>query len=513
MTRPTFLLVCAAWLTPLLASRALSQGPPPVEPLPAHAWIVTPDPVRGTATVFHLPPHWPDGAARVAAEVYQVPAAVASRAETLFLLFEPPPPGPAFQGKIQPSDRQVLSLSGLQDAGGRWITSPAGRLEGQPGVSGRGTLAGFAASRAGLFVGLTEGSTFRVEMLHGVTWQEVWRSDALKNPTLFAHSTGFGVLCDFGQNTRVGLSTTRNGSADEVQWMDAPDNGEWNAASTGDQIVLWRDTPKGLELFARRAFQDGDDEQWRKFASISVVSPVSQVSPRDDSGRLLIASANPPTPPRVASFPKVHIVSVASGRILYDGPLKLASPARTEDFAVLGALLFVVIGSVVATVFSPKEGAISLPKNASLAEAPRRAMAGTIDLGIALTIAALLRGIPASDALNPSWWMTPQGHLTGVFATLGLIGGGTMLEAALGRTPGKSLTGCRVVTMRGDADTADPDAWRLPTLWQALVRNVLKWGLPPVGLMALLDPSGRARADQFAGTGVVIPVVEDDSPD
>jgi hypothetical protein len=37
-----------------------------------------------------------------------------------------------------------------------------------------------------------------------------------------------------------------------------------------------------------------------------------------------------------------------------------------------------------------------------------------------------------------------------------------------------------------------------------LIRNVVKWGLPPVAMVGMLDPVGRHRGDLLAMTAVVI---------
>ena len=45
---------------------------------------------------------------------------------------------------------------------------------------------------------------------------------------------------------------------------------------------------------------------------------------------------------------------------------------------------------------------------------------------------------------------------------------------------------------------------RRPRFWQALTRNLMRWLVPPLGLEGLGAGEGRHRADQAAGTAVVM---------
>jgi hypothetical protein len=132
-----------------------------------------------------------------------------------------------------------------------------------------------------------------------------------------------------------------------------------------------------------------------------------------------------------------------------------------------------------------------------------------------------------TDAFTPATWWTESGQQVLLTSVGIMIALGTVLEFLLGRTVGKIITGCEVVAVKLTAanpteapapqaekskadEQAGPD--RVP-LWRVFLRNVIKWGLPPVALIGMLDPNGRHRADQLARTAVVIEAPEEDEAD
>ncbi|MEM7622637.1 MAG: RDD family protein, partial [Planctomycetota bacterium] len=164
-----------------------------------------------------------------------------------------------------------------------------------------------------------------------------------------------------------------------------------------------------------------------------------------------------------------------------------------------------------------------LPDGVALAGMGPRVAAAALDLVLAATVASMLLGIPISALFGPgllleptrAWTLVPMVMLVG-------LAGGTMFDTVFGGTPGKLLTGCRVC---GPGDpmtpgTAAPDApasetedgrIRLRSLGfsRSLVRNAVKWVLPPVALLVLFDRSGRHRGDVLARAAVVEPAIPD----
>lgn len=503
------LLAVPAWGQGILATGSLGT---PGDLSGGHAWLVVPN-AGGGVTILHVPPRDAvvDGVVRVAGEVRNPPVSIAGLGTRLYLVFEAEPVGPAFVGVVDPHPRPVLSLNAVEFAKGRWTSEPMGRLDARPSVPGRGTLLGIAASDVGLFAALRVDQRIEVLRLDKGEWRVVHEEGEGEGETrLFGTLGGIGLLQGDAERTRVGvLSLTADGAPmGDMEWRVAPHPAWWNAMAASGQIVLWERGTNGT-LTMLGVPSASPDAPWRTIGEVASVGNAPAVAALDADARVLIAWAATDSLPRRGLPGELELreVSVSSGRVFYQGQAKLANPVAGADLAVLSVLLVVLVGSIGVTVWRPRESAVVLPKEASVAEAPRRAIAGLIDLGIAVSLSAIATGAASGDLLSGEWWATASGHGVILRALAALVLCGTSLEALAGRTPGKMLTGIRVVTVQAGEHQ---DEWRRPTFRQALIRNIIKWGLPPVGLMALFEPSGRARADQFAGTAAVIPTPTED---
>jgi uncharacterized RDD family membrane protein YckC len=162
---------------------------------------------------------------------------------------------------------------------------------------------------------------------------------------------------------------------------------------------------------------------------------------------------------------------------------------------------------VIVTVLRPPTAPVVLPKSTSLAPPLRRLFAGMIDFGLGLAVAGMLAGRGGWSELG--WWITPDGQwlMLTVLPCMSVICG--LSEGLSGRTLGKLALGIRVSSIRVQLGNLDSPP-EPPGVARGLLRNIIKWCLPPVGLIALLDPEGRHRADQFAMTAVVLPDDPDD---
>ena len=79
----------------------------------------------------------------------------------------------------------------------------------------------------------------------------------------------------------------------------------------------------------------------------------------------------------------------------------------------------------------------------------------------------------------------------------------SVMEAGFGRSPGKALLGIEVVRMsRGES--AFTGLVVRPSLVMCLVRNAIKWIMPPVAMLGLLDPELRHRGDVLSRSAVVV---------
>ncbi|MDX2146087.1 MAG: RDD family protein [Planctomycetota bacterium] len=261
--------------------------------------------------------------------------------------------------------------------------------------------------------------------------------------------------------------------------------------------------------------------------------------PADESPEASPAPGSGPLAGLPAVRQGVTEFSLTTGAVFYSGPPVSAVPISASEFRLMVVLMLGVMVVVLVFVLRPgPEQQIMLPRDAAMAEPGRRLLAALIDVAIALAIASRAWNIPFAELLVPINWFTTEG----VYAiTTALVSGIVFCavgESLFGRTPGKLLAGCEVIACpvagvvpasasgtpmsgslrRGggpetDGREDDRDEQRL-SLPRALARNVIKWLLPPVAMIALVDPSLRHRGDVLARAAVVVrfnPDAEDDS--
>lgn len=234
----------------------------------------------------------------------------------------------------------------------------------------------------------------------------------------------------------------------------------------------------------------------------SIIETASMPPPTGDrwivpiaTGLAMIDSTGPHDLPRL----KYRLISPA-GTILFDGwastERALSRPAMT---LMLLALLSVFSGAL-AFVFRPQEarqGAIALPPNSALAGPVRRSLAGIIDAGVAWAVAAWGRDVPLAALIEMP--RDPGGDpvITLALALTVAVLTSCILEATLGRSIGKAITGCRVVSASGHRIT----------IAQAFARNAVRFLCPPLGMAWML--AGPAAPPGLFGTAVIIDLEPD----
>jgi hypothetical protein len=214
-----------------------------------------------------------------------------------------------------------------------------------------------------------------------------------------------------------------------------------------------------------------------------------------------------------AAGQRLFEVSAATGRELYAGPPRSELPITATDFRLMVALLLGIMVLVLVMVMKPGlPGEVVLPPNASMAEPGRRFLATLIDALAAALIASRLSDVSLAEAIVPVTWFTEHGlAFLGLFFASG-IAIGTAGEAIAGKSLGKFLTGCEVVLARPTKPGAAAIVTTETTLEEPprpafhllLLRNIVKWLLPPIAAIALVDPTLRHRGDILAGAAVVV---------
>lgn len=475
----------------------------------SHAWAIVPDHVAraeaGACVLVHAPPRNGDhatdsGFVQLARTFQEWPRALAGWCQRVYLVFQQP-------GKDGATLVRVRSLSAV-DRGLGWDYEPFDRLDPYPTLVTRGDVTSSAAwNDLLLIVRRLDDGAHAFDLLE----REVWSGLELPGPP-----DGQWIAW----SSQDGLSVGRIGSDGMHVWTmlrDAAGRSEWvtqpgyaarpnrqHFAFGGSLVEVEREQ---AQLVVRMLLPG---EAPIRTATLPVGERATVMPLCGDGPRLMVlrwddANQNPGDYPRL----EVLEMSVGTGVVLYEGTAPRSNVLSPGEFRMLATMLVALLIGVLVIVLKGDldHDAVPLPPDTALAGAGRRLLGSLIDLVIAAHVTALLYGVKASDLLGLSVLVQPGGQWTAV-PMLFIVGGviGTLCEWGFSRTIGKFLVGCRVVRVRGKVGAR-------PGLVACLIRNGIKWLMPPVAALAALDQNTRHRGDQLAGVAVVIdlePVVPGD---
>jgi uncharacterized RDD family membrane protein YckC len=524
---------------------------------PTHGWLAIPGDVG--AVLVHVPPRrqggWADGrahgaldgTARRAMLLDSMPAAMGAIGDRVYLIFEQSTPAG------EPVRRSVFSLLARPSAvGGYWYFEPEGHLNPHPSLGASGTLRAAVGTPAGLAV-LIEGelpeSGASLQLLRQDRWWDMPSPTAIPPGRTFLLATpeGLGLLTLSAQGgAELWVGTVRQDPAPAKPPINpfgndfGDDQTYWPGSNATSPIaavpMLWKKSTLAadgslLELDLRRTrfFQvsglmtyvtsapDGmikvgtvTDDTSFEIARLSGITERFAAVPLDAPGRVVLAwmaadEATVAGAARAKTHPELREISVFTGRVMYSGPGKGDAPVSAQEVQLLAGALVGIMTVVLFIVLrrEPDDGAFHLPQGTSLAEPGRRFMASVLDLALVLLVASRLWEFPLTDLLVPVGLLSGQ-SLWVIGTALGLgLAVGTLSEWLTGRTLGKLITGCEVIDVRPREQVL-----HRPHFWQSLVRNAVKWLVPPVAVLGLMDSQGRHRGDSFARSAVVIRVEE-----
>lgn len=547
-----FRILCLLIATVLLilprATAALPGAGSPLRagetyPGTSHAWAVLPAASGRGYLLVHLPPRTAnDGKAGVAAgsvrsgyRLEEAPESMAAFGDRVFLFFRPKPKGDA----QHTTQRAVFSQSVRRFAQSElWVDEPSGRLETLAAIPDAGDLLATAADERGPIVivqragnaellALSEGEWRKLALPADIATSIEFRSGpvglGLEATTLrIAVRRGSELLeastpLDGLRNTNAAWTLTRQ----EVQGLAALSSASQFVRSVGRWVVA--DTLDS----GRITLQFVDGSKLSPLGTVEVPHSVRTVTAQPAAGRWIVLSTQSPATPRdmTTAFAqdaptRVTEVSLVTGEVLYNDRLHAASPLGTNEFRVLAVLLMLAMAMVLVLVLRGQSDAVHLPEGFALAEPVRRIVAGVIDIGLASLLMPRVLAFTSSSAgdlfalFDPQTWIS--GDAVRILVALAAIGAvvGTLTEWLFGRSPGKLLADCEVVSIIGGSDGAkeQTDVPR-PSLSSCLIRNCVKWFLSPVAMLALFDDSGRHRGDQIAKAAVVVEIREEDELD
>jgi len=196
-------------------------------------------------------------------------------------------------------------------------------------------------------------------------------------------------------------------------------------------------------------------------------------------------------------------ISIGTGAIIDEAEVRLAGPVSGSQFVLVLVMLGGVLMMIVTFVFWPEqEQEPALPEQLMLATSSRRLVAGAIDLLLGVVPAALIVGVPIQDVVLPGLSADAMASLSAIVLALAIASVQcTVFEWAGRKSIGKALMGIEVYAEREEGLA------RLQ-LWQAAVRNVVKWWLAPAALAGLCR-TWRHVGDLASGSVVVQPMDQD----
>lgn len=525
------------------------------QPSEAHGWAVFPDSSGAAYLLVHSPPRrvplgpdgaWhgaPDGAVRAVSRLTTPPKRIAAVGSTAYLVFDP-------DVSSGIGVRRVMSITATPSGvGDLWVYNPRTRLEVRPSLPGEGYLVGFAGTDRGPVAAISPplaagGGPVELYWLEGREWRRVALPDygsdrgleagqglaldrlGATHDRLVATGAMFGLLA---KNNDGRLVLYRAESLSPPQGEESVARAEWTRHDLGSfaldippddkSRLRFMEVADGIWTLASIGLEGGV-RLWRVHEgdllllgeTTAAQAPIAILPDRGLARVVLAWQGGEPSPagafgatlPRGAAGFQVREISAISGRMLYTGDGRGGGLITARDFRLLVLGMIVLMAAVLFFVLRPAkdDGVINLPEHTALAEPGRRAVAGAIDAAVAFLVAMQVRGETFAEIGGPGYIFTQNAlWLVLTMVTVG-IGFSMILTPLQGRTPGKWIAGCEVISARrGPAG----EVYR-PSLARALVREVVKWVLPPVALLGLLDASHRHRADLIAGTVVVIRV-------
>jgi hypothetical protein len=487
----------------LLAGRARAQvgsAGPAESPGLSHAWLT----VAGEEdlALAHVPPRESDGGegahggvaglVRMVRPLRETPEALAGVGDRVYAVFGPTDtPG----GRI----RRVLTSRSLPaGVSGLWTDVPAGVFDVAPALPGDGRLVDLAVSAGG---GENGGRAGRLHaLMAGDGSLSLLR---LENDAWVPVALPFGGVVDPADSALVSfgpgvLLAMREGDT-SLGWTLGPE-GAWEIARVRDWDRFWsaswrhgfgRGVVVGVaEGAGTGVWTIGEDGAWR----------VGRLEPMPGGATVVLASSGRLVVVGRKDDGVVHAaeMSLVTGRVLHDGPVRNRAPVSAGEFRlIVGMLLAVMVAALLVIVRPSGEAAWTVPDGFALADPGRRLIATMLDALLMVWVVAPAFGATVREVLTLQV-LVIEGHAWMAVPAV-MVGGSLAMgvwEGLLGYSPGKFLVGLRVY--RGEAGAVR----KLGVSW-GLVRATIKWMIPPVAALALLDREGRHRGDAAARAVVV----------
>lgn len=424
----------------------------------------------------------------------KLPISIAALNDRVYLAYPP----------VYANERRLMRVYSLSlspsPVGGVWVANSADRFDTEPAIITNGSLIGMQATSDALWALIKHEDRVTLSVLDQLDWQSFDLPDYINTTRLELTAIGkHPVLID-----RSGLRFRAHEYDPETGvWSEFPDAIELSDAiriTAGTRSLSVTDEPESGKARLRSWSPSGlfeiasglDLPEWASIGALSSSSTLVAIS----IDREQVEGAVEPPP---ASIEIVEL-GLLDGTERYRGAPIATTPVSAEEFRFLvGMMMLIMMGVLIVVIMPDHSGAMHLPDGVVLADPGRRLIATMLDAVLVVAVVGRVVDVSPTDILTLTVIMRPD-NAWSVFPLVIITGlmYSTLTEALFGATPAKMLVGIRVVR-------AQPGAPIRPRLWSALVRNGIKWLLPPVAALAMIDPETLHRGDRAARTLVVMP--------
>lgn len=474
-----------------------------------HAWAVYEN-SNNEILLVHLPPRDGDLGARIPIDpalpgelhairtLNKFPDGLAAIGNRVYLVF---PTATVGERKI----RRVYSGRAVASpVGSIWGFTPSGRLDSEPAIQIEGELVDLVATSESLWALIKADNEYQLITMTDSSWEAGVLPEA--------HSPAWRISAAGDRVVAVDLADEKNIQAfvlgdNHTTWeaLSEPASDFEIIASSYGLFILDRDEQGSTRIVTWSSsgvftIATGLDLPTNiKLAALGSVNRLVGIAEQTqldtDTSE---ASESQPTV-------QVYEIDLADGSMVYVGEPVVSSPVSAGEMRFLmGMMVLIMVGVLVVVIMPDRADAMGIPDGFALADPGRRLMATMFDVFFVAFVMGLLFDVRVIEIItlsvivrsDTSWLVIPAVLISGIVSM-------SLLEWLVGASPGKWLMGIRVV--RG---VAGPMA-KIP-LWAAIVRNMIKWLVPPVAALVLLDPEMLHRGDRATRTLVVAPIEDFD---
>ncbi|MBL4590797.1 MAG: RDD family protein [Phycisphaerales bacterium] len=489
-------ILCLLTLLPLLGT-----GPVMSSGAGEHGWSIYRT-RTDFLTLMHLPPRAGSNARNqtdalpgtvvAIRQLNTMPEALATSGRRVYLVFPP-------KETDERSFRRVSSGRTTNNTTGGWFFESASFFDAHPPLVGDGKLSGFVAPGGIMHALIETDQHWKLYRLAQSGW------DTIELPNSSASEV---MLLNWGERVAI---ITRQGTESNAMTLSTDDKtDEWESIAIKSLDLVWNAEfvlGNQDEIIVGVLNETGNLNIHVLRSSSDLVVHTLENPPKssgamvlEGSNTLVLLGRQPQSKSRSSSI-RVIEIDLTTGRTLYDGePVKRRLLNADSTRFIL--MMFFMMGSmgVLFSIHPSKWLVFELTDGYSIAHPSKRLMSMLIDLGILSVIIAPLMDVGILELFTGNVFSRPDSGWLAlpILLVTGLIVS-TIFESTLGATPGKLAMRIRVVPTESGAVGVLP-------VHRALLRNTIKWLLPPIAILGIIEPNHRTRADLIARAVVAMQV-------